>query len=162
MFNMHQKESVKLMAKIELSDDQIAALQAYERCDTEEVDDPRVGTLVNELIGHVADKWTMIILEVLTARGELRFTRLSEQVPGISYKMLTQTLRMMEREGLIQRTVYPVVPPKVEYKLTDLGMTLSAAFCGVWMWAERHLEEVERARATFDEKAVPYDAKPRI
>ncbi|MGI4828247.1 MAG: winged helix-turn-helix transcriptional regulator, partial [Janthinobacterium lividum] len=74
------------------------------------------------------------------------------QVPGISYKMLTQTLRMMEREGLISRTIHPVVPPKVEYKLTDLGLTLSAAFCGVWVWAERHLDQVEGARAAFDKK----------
>ncbi|MBB5317104.1 DNA-binding HxlR family transcriptional regulator [Edaphobacter lichenicola] len=107
--------------------------------------------MVNELIGRVADKWTMLILEVLTERGELRFTRLSELVPGISYKMLTQTLRLMEREGLISRTVHPVVPPRVEYKLTELGLSLGAAFCKVWMWAERHLEEIERARAAFDQ-----------
>ena len=69
--------------------------------------------------------------------------------------MLTQTLRMMEREGLITRTIHPVVPPKVEYKLTDLGLTLSAAFCGVWVWAEQHLEQVERARVSFDTKAAP-------
>jgi DNA-binding HxlR family transcriptional regulator len=97
----------------------------------------------------------MLVLEVLTERGELRFTRLSELVPGISYKMLTQTLRSMERQGLIARTVHPVVPPKVEYKLTELGLSLGAAFCGVWMWAEQHLEEVERARATFDQRSAP-------
>jgi DNA-binding HxlR family transcriptional regulator len=96
----------------------------------------------------------MWILEVLTERGELRFTRLSEMVPGISYKMLTQTLRSMEREGLIARTVHPVVPPKVEYKLTELGLSLGAAFCGVWMWAEQHLDEVERARSSFDRRSV--------
>ena len=95
----------------------------------------------------------MLILEVLTERGELRFTRLSELVPGISYKMLTQTLRQMEREGLVVRTVHPVIPPKVEYRLTELGLSLSAAFCGVWIWAEKHIEEVEAARAVFDDKA---------
>ena len=120
-----------------------------ESCDNQDLTDPRVEALVTELIGRVADKWTMLILEVLTERGELRFTRLSELVPGISYKMLTQTLRLMEREGLILRTVHPVIPPKVEYKLTELGLSLGAAFCGVWMWAERHLEQVERARAIF-------------
>src|SRR5580693_50922 len=77
--------------------------------------DPKVEALVNELIGRVADKWTMIILEVLAERGELRFTRLSELVAGVSQKMLTQTLRQMERDGLVVRTVHPVVPPKVEY-----------------------------------------------
>ena len=110
--------------------------------------------LVTELIGRVADKWTMMIIEVLTEHGEVRFTRLSEMVPGISYKMLTQTLRQMEREGLVARTVHPVIPPKVEYRLTNLGLSLSAAFCGVWLWAEEHLEEIETARAAFDSKRI--------
>jgi DNA-binding HxlR family transcriptional regulator len=114
--------------------------------------DPRVETLVNELIGRVADKWTMLVLEVLAEKGELRFTRLSELVAGISQKMLTQTLRLMERDGLIRRTVHPVVPPKVEYKLTRLGLSLGAAFCGVWIWAEKNLTDVEKARREFDEK----------
>jgi DNA-binding HxlR family transcriptional regulator len=140
--------------KLQLSQEQIASLQAYENCEMQDVADPRVEALVTELIGRVADKWTMLILEVLTERGELRFTRLSELVPGISYKMLTQTLRSMEREGLIARTVHPVIPPRVEYKLTELGLSLGAAFCGVWMWAERHLEQVERARAAFDQRSA--------
>jgi DNA-binding HxlR family transcriptional regulator len=113
---------------------------------------PRVESLVNDLIGRVADKWTMLVLEVLNEKGELRFTRLSELVTGISQKMLTQTLRLMERDGLIVRTVHPVVPPKVEYKLTQLGLSLGAAFCGVWMWAEDNLAHVEKARAEFDKK----------
>ena len=143
------------MDKMKLSEEQIASLRAYESCDLQDRTDPRVEVLVTELISRVADKWTMLILEVLTERGEMRFTRLSELVPGISYKMLTQTLRLMEREGLITRTVHPVVPPKVEYRLTELGLSLGAAFCGVWMWAEQHLEEVERARATFDQRSMP-------
>lgn len=112
--------------------------------------DPRVEALVNELIGRVADKWTMIILEVLTEHGELRFTRIGELAGGISQKMLTQTLRQMERDGLVIRTVHPVIPPKVEYRLTDLGMSLSEAFCGVWLWAEKHLDRIESARRAFD------------
>jgi DNA-binding HxlR family transcriptional regulator len=68
--------------------------------------------------------------------------------------MLTQTVRQMERDGLLARKVYPVVPPKVEYKLTDLGLTLSAAFCGVWVWAAENLSRVEEARARFDKKAT--------
>ena len=112
--------------------------------------DPRVEALVNEVIGRVADKWTMIVLEVLTEHGELRFTRIGELAGGISQKMLTQTLRQMERDGLVIRTVHPVVPPKVEYRLTDLGFSLSEAFCGVWTWAEANLERIETARAGFD------------
>jgi DNA-binding HxlR family transcriptional regulator len=114
--------------------------------------DPRIEALVNDLIGRVADKWTMLVLEVLVEKGELRFTRLAEFVAGISQKMLTQTLRQMERDGLIRRTVHAVVPPKVEYQLTELGMGLGAAFCGVWIWAAKHLKQVERARLAFDKK----------
>jgi len=112
--------------------------------------DPRIEALVTDLIGRVADKWTMLVLEVLAEKGELRFTRLSELVEGISQKMLTQTLRHMERDGLLTRTVHPVVPPKVEYKLTQLGMSLGAAFCGVWIWAAENLNHVEQARREFD------------
>lgn len=143
-----------MVKKLKLSRTQIKTLQTFESCDSQHPTDPRVETLVTDLIGRVAGKWTMLILEVLIERGELRFTRLSEMVPGISYKMLTQTLRSMEREGLIARTVHPVIPPKVEYKLTELGLTLGAAFCGVWMWAEQHLDEVEQARAAFDQKLI--------
>jgi len=114
--------------------------------------DPRVEKLVVDLIGRVADKWTMIILEVLVEHGELRFTQLSRLVTGISQKMLTQTVRQMERDGLLRRKVHPVVPPKVEYRITELGLTLSAAFCGVWLWASYNLQKVDLARRRFDGK----------
>ena len=64
--------------------------------------------------------------------------------------MLTQTLRQMERDGLVVRTVHPVVPPRVEYRLTDMGVSLGAAFCGVWVWAEAHYERIEASRRAFD------------
>jgi len=112
--------------------------------------DPKVEALVTELIGRVADKWTMLILEVLEEHGELRFTRIAEFVPGISQKMLTQTLRQMERDGLVVRTVHPVVPPRVDYRLTHLGESLGEAFCGVWIWAANNLSEIEAARLAFD------------
>lgn len=112
--------------------------------------DPRLNALVMDLIGRVADKWTMVVLEVLVEAGTLRFTRLAEAVPGVSQKMLTQTLRAMERDGLVVRSVHPVVPPHVDYRLTDQGVSLGAAFCGVWTWAEEHLERIEAARAVFD------------
>ncbi len=134
------------------TEEQIALAQADAACTPPEDLDPRIETLVNDLIGRVADKWTMLILEVLLEKGELRFTQLGALVQGISQKMLTQTLRLMEREGLLTRTVHPVVPPKVEYKLTKLGVTLSAAFCGVWVWAAENLVDVENARREFDEQ----------
>jgi DNA-binding HxlR family transcriptional regulator len=112
--------------------------------------DPRVNALVNDLIGHIADKWSMLITEELIAKGEMRFTQIGRAVPGISQKMLTQTLRQMERDGLVIRTIHPVIPPRVEYRLTDLGVSLGAAFCGVWLWAENHLGRIEDARQAFD------------
>lgn len=132
------------------SAEQIAEAKELEGRTPPDVIDPRIEALVNELIGRVADKWTMLILEVLAEKGELRFTRLGEMVDGISQKMLTQTLRQMERDGLLVRKVHPVVPPKVEYRLTELGLSLGAAFCGVWVWAAKHLQQVEAARQAFD------------
>jgi DNA-binding HxlR family transcriptional regulator len=111
--------------------------------------DPALDSLVEEIIGRVADKWTMIILEVLEEHGKARFSQIAKQVPGISQKMLTKTLRLMERDGLVIRTIYPVVPPHVDYCLTDLGKSLGGAFCGVWLWAEEHHAAIERARAAF-------------
>lgn len=115
--------------------------------------DPDVAALANDVIGRVADKWTMIILETLNEHKTLRFTQLGHLVVGISQKMLTQTLRQMERDGLVTRLVYPVVPPKVEYSLTELGVSLGAAFCGVWLWAEENLTKIEAARLKFDGRA---------
>ena len=123
--------------------------------------DPRVDALVDDVIGQVADKWTMLILEALADHGELRFTQVGRQVPGISQKMLTQTLRQMERGGLVERTVYPVIPPRVDYKLTDLGYSLGEAFCGVWTWAECNLERIEAARAEFDTRSQSPTAPAR-
>lgn len=112
--------------------------------------DPEIETLVREIIGRVADKWTMLILEALEERGTLRFTEIVRQVEGISQKMLTKTVRQMERDGLITRTVHPVVPPRVEYALTNLGHSLGEAFCGVWIWAETHRDQIQEARRAFD------------
>jgi DNA-binding HxlR family transcriptional regulator len=66
--------------------------------------------------------------------------------------MLTQTLRQMERDGLVVRTVHPVIPPRVDYRLTDLGFSLGEAFCGVWIWAKDNLERIDAARASFDSR----------
>ena len=115
--------------------------------------DPKVEALVTDLIGRVADKWTMLILEVLTEHGELRFGEIGRKVDGISQKMLTQTLRYMERDGLLVRTVHASVPPKVEYRLTELGHSLGAAFCGVWVWAADNLRAIESARAAFEARS---------
>lgn len=114
--------------------------------------DPALQALVQDIIGRVADKWTMFVLEALVENGRLRFTRLGELIDGISQKMLTKTLRAMEADGLVVRTVFPVVPPRVEYELTEIGTSLSGAFCGVWHWAEDHHEAIKTARAAFRER----------
>lgn len=138
----------------ELSRTQTVAVEPLASCSEHDELDPRVDALVTDLIGRVADKWTMLILEVLVENGELRFTRLRDLVPDISQKMLTQTLRGMERDGLVTRKVHAVVPPKVEYKLTELGFELSGAFCGVWIWAGKYLNQIEKARSEFDKKSI--------
>jgi DNA-binding HxlR family transcriptional regulator len=116
--------------------------------------DPKVQALVREIIARVADKWTMLVLEVLEEHGVVRFTRLGELVGGVSQKMLTKTVRQMERDGLVTRTIHPVIPPRVEYQLTELGSSLGEAFCGVWIWAEAHGQEIERARVAFEKNEV--------
>ena len=116
-------------------------------------DDPELDALVREIIGRVADKWTMLALEVLEDHGTVRFTRLGELIGGISQKMLTKTLRQMEADGLLVRTIYPVIPPRVDYALTDTGRSLGAAFCGVWEWAEAHRETIQRSRQAFAEQS---------
>jgi DNA-binding HxlR family transcriptional regulator len=115
--------------------------------------DPELDQLVRDIIGRVADKWTMIVLERLAEHGRLRFTRLGELVEGVSQKMLTKTLRQMEADGLVLRTVYPVVPPRVDYELTERGTTLGAAFCGVWLWAEQHQAAITASRLAFQARA---------
>src|SRR5687768_14614019 len=85
---------------------------------------PPKEALVREILGRVADKWTLLVIEALAGEGEVRFSRLREQVGDVSQKMLTKTLRQLERDGLVTRRVHPVVPPHVDYKLTPLGESL--------------------------------------
>ncbi|WP_119459771.1 winged helix-turn-helix transcriptional regulator [Rhodospirillaceae bacterium SYSU D60014] len=134
------------------TEDEIARAQSYKVRDYPEGVDPQIDELVKDLISGFADKWTMIILDVLWEEGTLRFSELARHVTGISQKMLTQTLRRMERDGLVIRTLYPSVPPKVEYRLSSLGLSLGAAFCNIWVWAIENLESVRNAREDFDSR----------
>lgn len=113
---------------------------------------PEINALVREIIERVADKWTLLVLDVLGEFGEMRFTRIGETVGGISQKMLTKTLRQLERDGLVIRTIHPVIPPHVEYRLTPVGDSLAEALCGVWIWASEHQDAIARARSAFDSK----------
>lgn len=104
--------------------------------------------LVREILERVADKWTLLIIDAL-GENELRFSTLRTRIPGVSQKMLTQTLRHLERDGLVARRIHAQVPLRVEYKLTPLGQTLGEALCSVWLWAEEHIDAVHQARAAF-------------
>jgi DNA-binding HxlR family transcriptional regulator len=140
------------MSKTSLQTDRSSISRAEYHTPPKEVD-PRVEALVREIIERVADKWTMLVLEVLEEHGIVRFTRLGELVGEISQKMLTKTVRQMENDGLVIRTIHPVIPPRVEYSLTPLGRCLGEAFCGVWIWAEKHYDEIARARQRFQKHA---------
>jgi DNA-binding HxlR family transcriptional regulator len=106
---------------------------------------PSRGTL-----GRIGGKWSVLVVNLL--QGEtMRFAELQRAIDGISQKMLTQTLRGLERDGLVSRTVYPEVPPRVEYRLTGLGQTLVEPISSVVRWAERHVDEIEGAQAHYDE-----------
>ena len=114
--------------------------------------DAKIDALVRDIIERVADKWTMVVLDVLAEHGTVRFTQLGKLAGGVSQKMLTKTVRQMESDGLVKRIVHPVVPPHVDYTLTSLGLSLGEAFCGVWIWAEKHYDAVEKSRAAFNKK----------
>lgn len=101
------------------------------------------------VLNRIADKWTVLVVSSLE-QGTKRFSSLQREIGGISQKMLTQTLRGLERDGLVSRTIYPTIPPKVEYTLTDLGRTLVGLVDAVRVWSEQHIENVIQAQTTYD------------
>jgi DNA-binding HxlR family transcriptional regulator len=108
-------------------------------------------------LDRIADKWTVLIVVALSD-GPLRYGALRHRVEGVSEKMLTQTLRSLERDGLITRTVFPTSAPRVEYELTELGHSLQAPLNAIRDWAERYINHVEAARLSYDTAAVETSA----
>lgn len=108
----------------------------------------------NSVLELIAGKWSLLVVYALRS-GPARYSALHRTVGGISQKMLTQTLRELERDGLISRTVYPVVPPHTEYALTELGHSLQGIAYSLGQWAEGHMNEVLRARAEYDRAGGP-------
>lgn len=104
---------------------------------------------VREILGRVGDKWSLFVIFRL-GDGPQRFTALKRSVEGVSQRMLTVTLRGLERDGIVSRTMYPVMPPRVDYALTPLGHTLLDAVGALMAWADEHLAEVDAARAAYD------------
>lgn len=110
-----------------------------------------------QVLDRIGGKWTVLVVGAL-AGGPLRFTELRDRVGGVAPKVLTQTLRALERDGLITRTIYAEVPPRVEYELTGLGRTLQEPIAAVREWAEAHLPAIVGAREQYDGAARPGDA----
>src|SRR5688572_30434050 len=115
--------------------------------------DVREDCEVRQILDRIADKWSLLAIALLEGRT-LRFNELRREIDGISQRMLTVTLRQLERDGLVTRTVYPVVPPRVEYALTPLGATLHSTIQALVSWTETHQEEVVAARAAYDAREV--------
>ena len=104
---------------------------------------------VASVLARVGDKWSVFVI-MLLGDGPRRFNEIKRMVGGISQRMLTLTLRGLERDGLVTRTVFPTIPPRVDYELTDLGRGLSKPVRALGMWAKDHRMEIEDARARFD------------
>jgi DNA-binding HxlR family transcriptional regulator len=102
-----------------------------------------------QVLDCIADKWTVLIIRRLS-NGTLRFAQLRRAVDGISQKVLTNTLRSLERDGMVTRRIYASVPPKVEYSLTGLGRSLCGLVEGICSWAEANIEQVQEARQVYD------------
>ena len=120
------------------------------------------------LLDRIGDRWT-VLLDGALADGSRRFSELARTVDGISQKMLTQTLRSLERDGLVDRTVHPTVPPRVDYELTELGRSLTEPLAALSRWAVTHMDAVVDARDLYDAglpaavaPAVPVDVGPAV
>ena len=115
---------------------------------------------VREVLNRVGDKWSVLIVGLL-ANGPRRFSELRRTIEGISQRMLTLTLRGLERDGLVTRTVYPTIPPRVEYQLTELGRTLQKPIQSLAKWAQENRERIQQSRNRYDAKS-PAAAPQRV
>jgi DNA-binding HxlR family transcriptional regulator len=117
--------------------------------------DTREDCEVRQILDRIADKWSLLVIALLDKRRK-RFTELRREIDGVSQRMLTVTLRQLERDGLVQRTVHPVVPPRVDYELTPLGSSLHATIQALVTWTETHQREVAAARSAYDARAAAH------
>ena len=113
-----------------------------------------------DILNRIGDKWSVMVVGHLTKKT-MRFNELRHSIGGISQRMLTLTLRNLERDGLVTRTVFPEIPPRVEYQLTELGRTLTSPLDALWNWADRHGADVHTARENYDRvQGQAVEAKP--
>lgn len=106
---------------------------------------------ISTLLSRIGDKWTVLVVQTL-ADGPRRFNELRREIPSVSQRMLTLTLRNLERDGLVSRTVTPTIPPRVDYELTDLGQSLQKPICGLATWATENVGAIDAAQKRFDAK----------
>jgi DNA-binding HxlR family transcriptional regulator len=116
---------------------------------------------IGEILSRFGDKWTVAVLGVLGDK-RMRFKELHRAIDGISQRMLTVTVRNLERDGFLIRTVYPTIPPRVEYELSDLGRSLKEALAPVGAWISDNHKDIEASRRQFDEKAQGHDSPDRL
>jgi DNA-binding HxlR family transcriptional regulator len=105
---------------------------------------------INEVLQRIGDKWSVLVVQILSG-GPKRFSELKREILGISQRMLTLTLRGLERDGLLTRTVTPTIPPRVDYELTELGHSLRGPVCALAGWATENIAAIHEAQAKFDE-----------
>lgn len=106
--------------------------------------------LKRDILNHIGNKWSLFVIHALGIDGRMRFSNLESHIKGISQRMLTKCLRELERDGLISRSVFPEVPPRVEYELTELGKGLLVQVTPLWLWIARHTEELTSARTNYE------------
>ncbi len=114
---------------------------------------PGACTAVSSILSRVGDKWTVLVVMTL-ADGPMRFNELKRKIGGVSQRMLTLTLRGLERDGFVSRTMFPTIPPRVDYELTELGQSLRVPVADLGNWAFEHIAVVAEARAAFDARAA--------
>jgi DNA-binding HxlR family transcriptional regulator len=122
--------------------------------------DTREDCEVRQILDRIADKWSLLVIALLERRS-LRFTELRRMIDGISQRMLARTLRHLERDGLVSRTVHAVVPPRVDYELTPLGATLHETIRALVTWTEAHQNEIATARGTYDIRIADEEASAK-
>ncbi|MFB7722528.1 MULTISPECIES: winged helix-turn-helix transcriptional regulator [unclassified Nocardia] len=119
--------------------------------------DSRNDCEVRQILDRVADKWSLLVIAYLEERT-LRFSELKYKIDGVSQRMLSRTLRQLERDGLVDRTVYPTVPPRVDYALTPLGASLHTTIKSLVIWTEAHQNEIAAARTAYDVREAEAEA----
>ena len=106
---------------------------------------------ISGLLQRIGDKWTVLVVQTLGS-GSKRFNELRREIPSVSQRMLTLTLRNLERDGLVKRTVTPTIPPRVDYELTELGRSLQTPICALATWALDHVAAIDAAQKRFDDR----------